>query len=858
MSERLTPLMRQYHEIKRRHPNGILLFQVGDFYETFHDDAREVSKLLSIALTTRDRDRSDPVPLAGVPVHAAENYIAKLLQAGRTVVVCDQVEETPGASGVVRRLVTDVVTPGTTLSPATLVDSENNYIVSLNERGAAIGFAVLDVSTGEFSAGEELRRDVERSLSSIRFREAIIPAGAEPLRELAKSLSASCVVDERPPLEFERGASLAALRAHFGCEGAVVPGFEDRELALSSAGALLAYVKDLRRSPLTHVTELRLVIPEDSLFLDPETLRNLEVFEPLRGNAPDTTLAHHMDRTATAMGARELRRRLRWPSRRREIIEGRLEAVASLAADRSGLRDLDARLRRFPDIERLLARITAKKATPRDLLALAEALERVPGIAEAARRFAAPVLADAAARLGLRIDARDAIVRGIEPGAPAHLRDGGVIRRGFRPELDRLIEESEGGKAWIARLQESERERTGIPSLKVGYNKVFGYYIEVSRLHAAKAPLDYIGKQTLVSSQRYVTPELTEREQAILSAESRRVGLEREIFDEICESIAREGRAVQTVAGAVADLDVLASLASIAIERGYCRPEINDSGDLVISEGRHPVVELAPGTSFIPNDTELRSGERTFLLITGPNMGGKSTYIRQTAVIALLAHAGSFVPAARATISLLDRIFTRVGSSDNLARGQSTFLVEMAETAKILHQCTSSSLVILDEIGRGTSTLDGLSIACAVSEHLLENERRRPKTLFATHYHELTQLVERYPHARNLRVDVREWGDEIVFLHAIREGASDRSYGIHVARLAGIPDSVIRRAGEILAALEKEKSAGSIPGRAEAAQPSLFEQSDHIRSRLQHLDIERVTPLDALKILSDLRDMAGE
>ncbi|RJR26286.1 MAG: DNA mismatch repair protein MutS [Candidatus Latescibacterota bacterium] len=858
MSERLTPLMSQYRDIKRRHPGGILFFQVGDFYETFHEDAREISRLLNIALTTRDKDRSDPVPLAGVPIHAAENYIAKLLQAGRTVVVCDQVEDTPGPSGVVKRLVTDVVTPGTTLSPATLVESENNYIVSLAGSGGSVGFAVLDVSTGEFSAGEGSRAEAERSLAAIRFREAIVPAGTSFLMELARALAPSCVVDERPPSEFERDAACEALRAHFGPDEGSCAGFSDRPRAAAAAGALLSYVKELRRSPLAHVTELRHLVTEESLILDPETLRNLEIFEPLQGNAPDTTLVRHIDRTATAMGARELRRRLRRPSRRRAVIERSLDAVSSFLADHAGLRELESRLRRFPDIERLLARITARKAGPRDLLALAEALERVPAIAETARRFDASAVADAVERLARPLEARETILRGIEPGTPAHIREGGVIRRGYREDLDRLIEESEGGKSWIARLQESERGRTGIASLKVGYNRVFGYYLEVPRSHEAKVPAEYVPRQTLVSSLRFVTSELVEREQAILAAESRRVELEREIFDEICGAVARESRAIQVAAAAIAELDVLSSLAAIALERGYCRPEMNETGDLLVTGGRHPVVELISGAGFIPNDTELRAGERTFLLITGPNMGGKSTYIRQTAIVALLAHAGSYVPAARASVGLLDRIFTRVGSSDNLARGQSTFLVEMAETAKILHQCTSSSLVVLDEIGRGTSTLDGLSIAWAVSEYLLENERRRPMTLFATHYHELTNLAERFPHVRNLRVEVREWGDEIVFLYSIREGASDRSYGIHVARLAGLPEQVIRRANEILAALEREQGGEAPPRRAEAMQPSLFDRPDAIRIALQDIEIDRITPLEALKILSDLKKLTGE
>jgi DNA mismatch repair protein MutS len=850
--------MNQYREIKNRYKNGILFFQVGDFYETFYDDAREVSRLLNIALTTRDRDKDNPVPLAGVPVHAAESYIARLLQLGRTVVVCDQAEDLPGSSGVVKRTVTDVVTPGTTLSPATLVERENNYIVALLEHGGSIGFALLDVSTGEFSAGEEKGEAIEQVLAGMRIREAIIPEGSESLRRLIESLDSRTTIEARPEFQFEGHAARATLVAHFGVVNLACFGLEERPLAAAAAGVLLGFVKDLRQSDLLHITGLRLVVSEENLFLDSETIRNLELFEPLRGNTPDTTLIHHMDRTETALGARELRKWLMHPSRRGDVIRRRLDAIASLSSDHTRLRSLRASLKRFPDVERLLSRITTRKAGPRELVSLGEALERAPAIAEAAGRFDSEELHDAAAGLATRIAALDVISRGIDPGCPPHLRDGGVIRRGYREDLDLLLGESEEGKSWIARLQESERERTGIPSLKVGYNRVFGYYIEISRIHDAKVPSDYVTKQTLVSSQRYVTEELKEREQAILHADARRIELEREIFETICDAVSRESADIQRIASAIATIDVLSALADVAIERSYCRPEINDTGDLVITEGRHPVVEIISGKNFIPNDLELRSTDKTFMIITGPNMGGKSTYIRQAALIALLAHAGSFVPASRASICLLDRIFTRIGSSDNLARGQSTFLVEMGETAKILHNCTSRSLVILDEIGRGTSTLDGLSLAWAVSEFLLENGDRRPKTLFATHYHELTRLTERYPTAQNLRVDVREWGDEIIFLYKIREGASDRSYGIHVARLAGLPEAVVRRAGEILGSLEEGQTDFALPERTEVAQRSLFEEPDLVRDSLQRIDIDTITPIEALKILAELKKMARE
>ncbi|MDD4856507.1 MAG: DNA mismatch repair protein MutS [Candidatus Krumholzibacteria bacterium] len=858
MSFRLTPLMNQYREIKSRHGDGILFFQVGDFYETFYDDAREVSRLLNIALTTRDKDKDNPVPLAGVPIHAAEAYIAKLLQLGRKVVICDQADDVPGASGVVKRIVSDVVTPGTTIAPATLVERENNYIVSLLDRDAKTGFAILDVSTGEFSAGEDSMPVVAQMLAGARIREAVIPDGSGSLLRMIADLDSGATIDARPPFQFEERTTRDTLLAHFGVANLACFGLEDKPLAAAAAGALLALVKELRHNQLLHITELKLLVSGDSLFLDLETLRNLEVFEPQRGNASDTTLIHHMDRTETAAGGRELRKWLMHPSRRIDAIRRRLDAISSLTADHTGLRAIRAALRRFPDVERLLSRIAARKAGPRELLALADALERAPAIAEAARRFHAAALREAAADLSTQTGALDIISRGIDAACPPHLRDGGVIQRGYRDDLDLLIKESEEGKTWIAHLQESERERTGIPSLKVGYNRVFGYYIEVSRANDSRVPGDYVAKQTLVSSQRYVTRELKEREQTILTADTRRIELEREIFDKICEDVSRESESIQMIAAGAAVIDVLCALADVAVERSYCRPEINEGDDLVITEGRHPVVEIISGKNFIPNDIDLRLKEKSFMIITGPNMGGKSTYIRQAALIALLAHAGSFVPAARASVGLLDRIFTRVGSSDNLARGQSTFLVEMAETAKILHNCTDKSLVILDEIGRGTSTLDGLSLAWAVSEFLLGSGGCRPKTLFATHYHELTRLTERFPNARNLRVEVREWGEGIIFLYKICEGASDKSYGIHVARLAGFPEAVIHRAKEILEALEKEQAGGSLPQGPPAAQVSLFEPPDALRDRLHSIDIDSITPLNALKLLADLKRMTKD
>lgn len=850
--------MSQYREIKNRYRDGILLFQVGDFYETFYEDAKDVARLLNIALTTRDKKKKDPIPLAGVPIHAADTYIAKLLQAGKKVVICDQVGDAAGVKGIVKRKVTDIITPGTTLTPSTLTEKENNYLVSLVVRSGRVGFAVCDLSTGEFSAGEEPDTYLINIIGGYTFKEAVIPEGSDELRRMIAETGPGCTIEELPPFHFGEQTGRETLCKHFGVGDLACFGLDDKPFASAAAGALLGFIKDLRQNKLRHITRIRLIISDERLFLDTETLRNLEVFEPLRGNSPDTTLIHHLDRTETAAGAREIRQWIKHPLRKRIAINRRLDGLTSFFGDQASIREVRRLLKRFPDIERILSRITAKKAGPRELLALADALERAPALGEAARHMKAGIIEEAVASLTKDTEAGDIIAGSIDPACPPHLRDGCVIRKGFDPDLDTLIERSEEGRTWIASLQETERLKTGIPSLKVGFNKVFGYYIEVSRIHEAKVPETYIGKQTLVSSQRYVTEQLKVREQAILTAEARRIELEKTIFFRVCERLADESARLQEIAEAVSTLDCLSSLAEIALEWRYCRPELNESNDLVITDGRHPVVERIAGSSFIPNDLVLRPDEKQVLIITGPNMGGKSTFIRQAAIIALLAHAGCYVPASRAVVGLLDRIFTRVGSSDNLARGQSTFLVEMSETAKILHNCTSRSLVLLDEVGRGTSTLDGLSLAWAVTEYLLENDRVRPKTLFATHYHELTHLAHSFPRIGNLRVEVKEWGDTILFLYKIRPGASDKSYGIHVAALAGLPGSVIERAEEILTSLESQEDQPVMVTAKSTAQTSLFNETDPIREKLQSIVIEEITPLDAIKMLADLKRTSDE
>jgi len=852
MSSKKTPLMSQYLEIKNRHRDGILLFQVGDFYETFYEDAAEVSRILNIALTTRDKNKENPIPLAGVPIHAADAYISKLLKAGRKVVICDQTEEAFQGKGIVQRRVTDVITPGTTLSISTLPEKENNYIASLQCVEMKCGFALLDLSTGEFTAGEEEPAVVEGMMGAYDIREMLVPEGFSPPQSFITAGNNSSV-ETIPAFRFLEEEGARTLSSHFGVADFACFGLDGKSLGIGAAGALLGYVKELRQNDLIHISSLRLLTSSESLFLDRETIRNLELFEPIRGDAPGTTLIEHIDRTKTSMGARELRQWLKHPSRNTSVVEKRLDGVSSFYEHQISLRKTRQNLSRFPDIERLLSRITTGKAGPRELISMSEAFSRLPDLSDACGELGAELVDESRRIIDSPPPVQDLIERSIEPECPPHLREGGVIRKGFDPELDSLISESEEGRRWIVSLQETERERTGIQSLKVGYNRVFGYYIEISRAHDDRVPGDYTCKQTLVSSQRYVSRELKEREQAILTAESRRIELEREIFSRVCIEISRESAAIQNAARAVATIDLLSSLADLALERKYHRPEINDSDDLVIIDGRHPVVEVISGKNFIPNDCVIRPRDKQLHIITGPNMGGKSTYIRQTALISIMAHMGSFVPASRAVIGLMDRIFTRVGSSDNLAKGQSTFLVEMTETAKILHSCTSHSLVILDEVGRGTSTLDGLSIAWAVTEYLLENDRARPKTLFATHYHELTHLAERYNHMQNLHVEVKEWGDNILFLYKISDGASDRSYGIHVAQLAGLPERVIERAKEILVALENDGAGPRVEeSPAAGEQTSLFGDRSHLRDMLDSIDINSLTPVEALNFLSEL------
>ncbi len=853
MATKLTPLMSQYVEIKQQHRDGILLFQVGDFYETFYQDAREVSRILNIALTTRDKGKEDPIPLAGVPMHAVDSYISKLLQAGKKVIICDQVEKPEESKGVVKREVTDIITPGTVLEPGTLTERENNYVLSLTRKGNRYGFSLLDISTGECWAGEEEQAAASNLLSGYNIREILIPdSGEDPDKNIAGIVEQECTLEKMEPYQFNERVGRESLLRHFDIANLSCFQLEDRPLAVAATGAIVDYAKDLRQNELKHITGVKLLVSDSTLFLDRETLVNLEIFEPLRGSSPRATLLYHLDRTKTAGGGRMLRNWMRHPLRSIESINKRLSAISSLISDQMSLARLRKLLTGTPDMERLLSRITTGKAIPRELISLKNSLAEVPAMGKAVEGLEDPLMSQAREDFLIETGAEELINRSIAEDAPGNLKEGGVIKKGFSSKLDRIIEISEEGKRWIAELEKKERKRTGISTLKVGFNKVFGYYIEVSRTHDNRIPGNYVCKQTLVSSQRYITEELKQKENSIISAENRRVELEREIYEEVLEEIGGDSGKIQVIARAVSLLDTISSFAQIALERNYCRPLINESRDLIIREGRHPVVELISEKSFIPNDTVIKPDDKQILVITGPNMGGKSTYIRQTAIISILAHMGCFVPASQAEVGVMDRIFTRVGSSDNLAMGKSTFMVEMSETARILHNCTDRSLVLLDEVGRGTSTMDGLSLAWAVTEYLLEAEGRRAKTLFATHFHQLTRLADFYPRLQNMNVEVKEYQGSILFLYKIRNGASDQSYGIHVAKLAGLPHRVITRAGEILKTIQREEPGMEGVEKNRYRQESLFREKDELEEVLDGLDIYNTTPMEAMKILEEL------
>ena len=879
MTEPSTPLMRQYAAVKKEHPTALLFFRLGDFYELFFEDAVVASKELQITLTSRNKEKGIAVPMCGVPYHAAEGYIGKLIRKGFRVAICEQMEDPRLAKKLVRREVTRVVTPGTA-ADSSLGSEENNFLAALAQIGDRVGFAALDLSTGEFRAtefsGEGALRRVQEELEQLKPKE-LLYGSAAPLFESAGNvgqqpsltradkrghLSGSALTET--PLDdwiFSPDHALPLLENHFGVLSLEGFGLAGKVAAASAAGAILYYVRSTQRGSLDHVDRIGWYERQNCLVLDAVTVRNLELIEPLfaAGDA-GVTLFRSIDCAVTPMGKRLLRAWLLRPSLDLPEIQGRLDSVEAGVKDLVAREELRRALDGVLDLERLLSRVTLETANPRDVLALAASLAKLPAVKIAVGRLRASRLLTLHAAIDELADLREQIEKTIVPEPPLTFADGGVIAEGRDRDLDELRQLSRNSKLVLAQIEQRERVRTGISSLKVKFNSIFGYYIEVSKANLHLAPQDYERKQTLVNAERFTTPELKEYEAKILDAQEKIVEIERRRFAELRTAIAGEARRIRQTALALAEVDVLGSMAHIAALRNYCRPDLSANGEVEIVEGRHPVIEqqeLSGGSErFVPNDLYLNGGTHNILLLTGPNMGGKSTYLRQTALIAILAQMGSFVPARSAKLSIVDRVFTRIGASDNLARGRSTFMVEMTETAAILHTATARSLVLLDEVGRGTATYDGLAIAWAAVEYL--HQRVKAKTLFATHYFELTELAEQLAGVKNYHVSVKETGGGIVFLRKVEPGAADRSYGIEVAKLAGLPHEVVERAREVLLEhefAEQQATAHLSPGAIPPpAQLTIFTPlSQPVLDKLREVDLNRLTPLEALNLLAELK-----
>ena len=869
----VTPIRKQYLRLKAQHPDAILFFRLGDFYETFDADAEIAARELDLVLTSRPVAKGVRVPMAGVPYHAVENYIARLIEKGYRVAIAEQVGEVTG-KGLVEREVVRVVTPGTVVEPALLDARRPNYLAALVLDEERAGLAYAEITTGEFATTQLAREEVPRELARFQPRECLFPdarewkaagSAAPPLPDLNFP---GIHFTPYPAYRFEPGTARQALLDHFGVTTLEGFGCEGKPLAVRAAGAILQYLQETQKGALAQLTTLRTYSTDRFLVMDPTTRRNLELTESLRERRVQGSLLGVLDRTLTPMGGRLLRARIAQPLVDREAIERRLDEVERFVQDgvlRARVREA---LKDMPDLERLVNRVVGGIATPRDLMGIRRALEGVARLTSPHPPAPSPLLTEGqergrgggeAAGGGVRADpcpdVADLIARAIVDDPPASLSAGGVIRPGFSEELDGLLRSVREAKEWLASLERREQERTGIKNLKVGYNKVFGYYIEVTKANLHAVPADYIRKQTLVNAERFITPELKEMEALILNAEERQVEVETRIFREVCARIAARAPALLETARAVAQLDVAAALAEVAVRNRYVRPELTDENVLEIIGGRHPIVEQTLSEPFVPNDLHLDE-ETRILIITGPNMAGKSIYIRQNALIVLMAQMGSFVPAERARIGIVDRIFTRIGAQDEVASGQSTFMVEMVETANILNNATPRSLLILDEIGRGTSTYDGISIAWAVVEYLHNHPQRRARTLFATHYHELIELADRLPGVRNVNLAVAEEGGQVVFLHKVVPGGADRSYGIHVAQLAGVPRPVIQRAQELLEGLESGKFRPGTPA-PRPYQPVLFADEHPVVEELRKLDIAQMTPLEAINKLYELQQKVG-
>lgn len=853
-----TPLRRQYLQIKKQYPDAILLFRLGDFYETFDEDAKVVAKTCDIVLTSRPVGKNQRVPLAGVPHHAVEGYIAKLINAGYKVAICEQVSDQV-VKGLMPREVVRVITPGTVVEPTLLDEKCNNYLAALVMEGNKAGIAYVDITTGEFAttqiSDDGIWQAVEQELERLQPAEVLISQIPNLQSPISNHLS------PYDDWRFELGNARQALLDHFGVASLAGFGCEGLPLAVRAAGAIVQYLRETQKAALGQLGSLSTYSTAAFMSLDAATRRNLELLQTIRSGSVKGSLLGVLDATVTAMGGRLLRQWLNQPLLDRHQLEGRLDAVDAFYHDTPARTEVRALLKELADLERLTNRVVQRIAGPRDLLGIHKSLEAVPRLREVVEGMEdKSLLSHIPYPLDPCPEVAALIEQAIAEDAPATLASGGVIRPGFSAELDNVATASCDAKRWVANLETTERKRTGIKSLKVGYNKVFGYYIEVTKANLDAVPEEYIRKQTLVNAERFITPELKEYESLILNAQERILDLESTIFRQVCEQVGAFAERLLGAARALAHLDVYAALAEVALRHNYVRPVLTEGEEVEIVAGRHPVVELTQRDEpFVPNDVRL-STEEAILVITGPNMSGKSTFLRQVALIVLMAQIGSFVPADEARIGLVDRIFTRIGAQDEISAGQSTFMVEMVETANILHHASARSLLVLDEIGRGTSTYDGISIAWAVVEYIHNHPRLRAKTLFATHYHELTELAGILPHVRNYNVAVTEEGDKVIFQHAIVPGSADRSYGIHVAQLAGIPRAVINRATEILSELEdhndwREKQVGEVA----VQQLPLFSTEPHpIVEEVRQLKIDEMSPLEAISKLYQLQQRAVE
>ena len=865
MGRAATPMMEQYFRIKEQHKDCLLFFRLGDFYEMFGEDAVVGSKELEITLTSRDKGKKERIPLCGVPWHALDSYLPKLLNKGYKVAICEQMQDPRYAKGLVDRDVVRIVTPGTVIEGAVLDSRSNNYLMSMARSGDRYGISFADISTGEFVTTElgpgQSEQRVLTEFAQRSPKEVLYGDGLEGCRLLGEMSLAGAALTRLDEMAFLREASESLIKRHFGVKSLEGLGLADKPLAVSSAGAVLRYLESTQKRSLEFLSRPRYYSTSDKLVLDQTTLRNLEVLRNVRDGRQEGTLVEVLDHTLTPMGSRLLKSWLTEPLMDVAAIDRRLDAVEELVSDTLARNDIASSLKGARDLERLISKVMYGTANARDLLAVKDSIDSVPRVREVLVGARSELLKGLGAGMGDVGHVADLIGRSIAPDPPVALKEGGLIREGFDPALDVLRNQAREGREWIASLEEKERERTGIRSLRLGFNNVFGYYIEVSKSNAKRVPPDYERKQTLTTGERYVTPELKEKEQSILASQERSCALEYEAFVKVRDEVSRSGAEVRDTARALAAVDVLRSFAEAAVMYGYARPRVDGSDTILLKDSRHPVVERFLRGSFVPNDVHLDTNLNRLIVLTGPNMAGKSTYLRQVAQTVVMAQAGSFVPASEATMGIVDRVFTRVGAFDDLARGQSTFMVEMTELANILNSATRRSLILLDEVGRGTSTFDGLAIAWAVSEHLYDHNKVGAKTLFATHYHQLTELAESLEGVKNYSMSVKEQGSEVVFLRKVVPGKANKSYGIQVARLAGVPHEVIGRAEQVLSRIEEENvlevKAGKRAHRQSLLMPSQEEVPPSVLQELRSVDLASMTPMEAYVKLNALKKKAG-